>query len=1121
MKKKKSNLSMMKRKIGIMFTLILFFQSFNVGVCHAQSADEPKLTVEFKGTPFVEVLNYIKRHTKYEPLYNNEEMKKIPIVTRNFKSTPLSVVLQQCLEGTEYTYRFFQNMLVIQKRQKTIEPVTVRVKVLDEKSEALPGATVLVKGTTIGGSTNHEGIFVFNLPKMDTVHLVVSFVGMETQEAAVSNFDKETVVRMKPDTKEMEEVVVTGFGNVKRSSFTGNAVTVTREELLRVSKTNVIKALEVYDPSFRIKTNNQWGSDPNALPEMQIRGQSSIGVKDLDRNALTKSALENNPNLPIFILDGFEVSIEKVYDMDPNRIEAMYILKDAAATALYGSRAANGVVVITTVAPQVGQIFIDYSLVGSITMPDLSDYNLMHSAEKLEAEVTAGLFEPHRSYSRPYFLWQEYNEKLLNVLRGVDTYWLSKPLRSTFNHKHSLYFEGGTEAMRYGLDFQYNNEDGVMKGSYRNRTGAGFEFVYTTGKFEVRNYVSYGETKAKDSPYGLFSQYTKLLPYDEYKDENGKYLKELPYWNGRESIVNPLYEAQLGSYNRAKSTDITDNIRLNWYILPSLQIKGELSVNHTTDNQEIYVHPDSQTQVLQDRNEVNLYAGTLNKTNAKATSWETKLMAYYNETIDKHHLNVSGGINIRTSKSEGENASYRGFPTGGEYVSVNFAKEIVSKPTQNESRTRLFGILGMVNYSFDNTYLFDASLRFDGSSQFGKDKRWAPLWAVGVGINLHKYEVFSNLGWMELFKIRGSFGSTGKTNFQTYEAIPTHTIDIEEWYITGAGASLMDRRGNRKLKWETTDKLDMSIELGIFNNLLYLKGEYYHEVTNGMIENVTLPSSTGFRSYKSNVGKVLNEGFAVDLRSTLLSDDKWYVAVYANLAHNVNKLKKVSDALKEYNQRVDEYYSDPDNDINRSLTKYEEGVSLSAKYGMKSLGIDPANGQDLFVYRDGTVSYDWSPTQMVKIGDLSPWGTGSFGVNLRYRGFTLFTSFMFEFGGDEYNYTLVERVENANMGENVDKRAVTQRWQKPGDITTLKDIKDRNETTRPTSRFMQRNNTLTWNSLNVGYELPQEMAKKIGLRVVRFEVGANDLWRVSTIKAERGIDYPYAHTMNFSLKLQF
>ena len=181
----------------------------------------------------------------------------------------------------------------------------------------------------------------------------MTFMGMQPNKVAVTTFDKEIVVRMQPDTREMEEVIVTGFGTVKKSSFTGNAVVVTREELLQVSKTNVIKALEVYDPSFRVKTNNQWGSDPNALPEIQIRGQSSIGIKDLDKNTLSKSALENNPNLPIFILDGFEVAINKIYDMDPNRIETMYILKDAAATALYGSRAANGVVVVTTVAPKV------------------------------------------------------------------------------------------------------------------------------------------------------------------------------------------------------------------------------------------------------------------------------------------------------------------------------------------------------------------------------------------------------------------------------------------------------------------------------------------------------------------------------------------------------------------------------------------------------------------------------------------------------------------------------------------------------------------------------------------------------------------------------------------------
>ena len=344
MKKKKSNLSAKRGRVGTLLMLVILLQSFGIGVSRAQSNDEPRLTVEFNETPFIDVINYIKRHTKFDFLYNNEEVQKILAVTHSFKSVPASQVLQSCLEGTEYTFRLFQNMIVIQKRQKTLEPVTVRGKVLDEKGMTLPGATVIVKGTSIGGSTNDQGMFVFSLPKMDTIYLLVSFVGMETQEVAITNFTREVVVRMKFDTKEVEEVVVTGYGNVRKTSFTGNSVTVSRDELLKVSKTNVMKALEVYDPSFRVKTNNQWGSDPNALPEMQIRGQSSIGVKDLDRNTLSKSALENNPNLPIFIMDNFETTIQKVYDMDPNRIESVTILKDAAATALYGSRAANGVV---------------------------------------------------------------------------------------------------------------------------------------------------------------------------------------------------------------------------------------------------------------------------------------------------------------------------------------------------------------------------------------------------------------------------------------------------------------------------------------------------------------------------------------------------------------------------------------------------------------------------------------------------------------------------------------------------------------------------------------------------------------------------------------------------------
>ena len=288
----------------------------------------------------------------------------------------------------------------------------VRGKVTDENNLALPGATVLLKGTSYGVVTDSHGKFTMEVLERDTVTLLVSFVGMETRLVNLKKGQTEILVSLKPDIKEMKEVVVTGYGNVRKTSFTGNSVTVTKDELMSVSKSNVIKALQTFDPSFRIQTNNDWGSDPNALPEMYVRGRSGIsGVKELDRDPLTKSALKDNPNLPTFIMDGFQISVEQLYDMDPNRIESITILRDAAATALYGSRAANGVVVITTVAPQMGKLNVSYNFTGDVTVPDLSDYNLMNAREKLETEVA--------EYSKIWLkiiLWEPNSNITLNWL---------------------------------------------------------------------------------------------------------------------------------------------------------------------------------------------------------------------------------------------------------------------------------------------------------------------------------------------------------------------------------------------------------------------------------------------------------------------------------------------------------------------------------------------------------------------------------------------------------------------------------------------------------------------------------------------------------------------------------
>ena len=579
----------------------------------------------------------------------------------------------------------------------------VRGKVTDENNLALPGATVLLKGTSYGVVTDSHGKFTMEVLERDTVTLLVSFVGMETRLVNLKKGQTEILVSLKPDIKEMKEVVVTGYGNVRKTSFTGNSVTVTKDELMSVSKSNVIKALQTFDPSFRIQTNNDWGSDPNALPEMYVRGRSGIsGVKELDRDPLTKSALKDNPNLPTFIMDGFQISVEQLYDMDPNRIESITILRDAAATALYGSRAANGVVVITTVAPQMGKLNVSYNFTGDVTVPDLSDYNLMNAREKLETEVAAGVFED-LAKDNPLGAEQQYYAKLASITRGVDTYWLSKPLQTSFNHKHSLSIDGGSDNFRFGIQLSYNNEDGVMKESFRNRVGAGVYLDYRIGSFQLKNMVTYTNTRSQESPYGAFSDYTGCQPYDPYKDDEGNYLENLPNWDGKnEKRPNPLYEATLSNFDKSKYEEIVNNLGINWNITTGLLWKTQFSLTRKITDTKRFLDPLSSKNTTPQTAE-NPSSGELNTSRGNEFYWDLSSTLSYNRSVEKHHINLLLGVNARSAKTDNISASYRGFPSGA-LSSPNYAEEIVSKPVSSDNSTRLIGFLGTLNYSYNDVW---------------------------------------------------------------------------------------------------------------------------------------------------------------------------------------------------------------------------------------------------------------------------------------------------------------------------------------------------------------------------------------------------------------------------------
>ncbi len=685
------------------------------------NAQDAKIDMQLKDVNLDKVFSVIHEKTGYNFMFNHEDVSVFKVDAK-FKNTTVKEILDIVLKDLPLHYRFEDNVVLVYHQEKTTKPqkTLIKGKVTDAKGNPLPGVSVIIKGTTVGISTDNKGLFKIELPEVtEKTALVFSFIGMETKEVKVIE-GKEIKVILTEKKEKLEEVVITGYVNIHKESFTGNSVTVSKEELLNSSKTSIIQALQAFDPSFRIEENNDMGSNPNALPEMYIRGRSGIGTKELDEANFSRVAMKSNPNLPTFILDGFEVSIEKVFDYDINRIKNITILKDAAATAMYGSRAANGVVVITSESPKSGELTISYNITGSVVYPDLTDYNLMNAEEKLEAERLAGLYDPSDK-GLEFDGLRDYYGKLAQISKGVDTYWLSKPLRTALNHKHSLYIEGGEKSLRFGFDLQYNNDNGVMKESFRDRKGMGFFLDYNHKRLQVRNQISYTDMRSQESPYGVFSQYTDKLPYDEYKDEDGKYLKELKLWQSGNPKENPLYEASLDSYNESSYYEFMDNLNINWYVNDYLQIKGQFSIVLKNTKADEFLDPRSNIKSNKELKDISL-KGKLCRDRGDQVRYYGRVFTAYNRKIGGHNFNFNLGLESSYQKSENTTSLFRGFPSG-KLSSPNYAKEIVEKPIEYENTTKLLGFISVVNYTFNDIYLFDASCRVDGSSEFGSNNR--------------------------------------------------------------------------------------------------------------------------------------------------------------------------------------------------------------------------------------------------------------------------------------------------------------------------------------------------------------------------------------------------------------
>lgn len=1101
---------LLRMKLTFVLVFCMLVQTF--AAVNAQT-----VTLKKQNASLEEIIWELKEQTKFVFLYSSADVATVKGIDIDMQNSQIDAILKKCLEGTDLQFVKENNAIIIrQANGKTAVPQVqsrkITGKVIDEDGNPLPGVAVLIEGTTIGVATDMDGKYDLTCPEMKDIVLKFSYIGMKPKSVVVGN---KTVVdvTLESDSQEMDEVVVTGLLNRRKSGFAGTTTVISKQELAKVSTGNIFTTISTLDAGFKIEENNLDGSNPNKLPDFTIRGKGSF---------------QNGSTAPIFILDGFEVTSQKVFDMDINRIESITLLKDASATILYGSRASNGVIVIETTAPKAGKLRVTYDFKPTIAIVDLTDYDLMNAREKLQYEKEAGLYTQEitpgyedNDRREQVELDKAYYNRYKNIVEGVNTYWLSQPVKNAFSHAHSLFVEGGADNVRYGIDASYNQNKGVMKESGRDRFGLGFSLIYRIkDKITIKNYISYAHTHAYNSPYGSFSQYAKLNPYERIYNDNGELIPKLS-----DGDTNPLYDALLPNRNFTKDQEFREQLSVDWFICDGLRLKGQMAIVKGETSGEIYKSPFSAEflkTTYNSESRVQEYLpiaerGYLSMTDGASFSYDGNVTLNYNTLVNEKHIIYAGaGLEVTQNDNNSHGFIMTGFPDdrySDPAFAIQYKKE--TKPSSSESKSRAIGFFANGNYSYDDRYFADVSVRIDGSSKFGADKKYAPFWSAGAGWNVHNEKFFKHTK-ISMLKLRYSYGVTGNQEFSAYQAKTMFQFNTDRLYNSGISAALMGY-GNPDLEWQNQYQSNYGFDFGYAKDRIRLQFNYYQKKTEGMLTSVSVAPSLGLPSntFTSNLGKIQNKGVEVNLNAVLIRDQgkdfEWSVMLQA--AHNKNKIMEISTALKNINEKNNQDKTTP-------AAVYEEGESMSAIKAVPSLGIDPTTGQELFMKKDGTITYTWDATDKVICGDSEPKVFGNVGTNLYWKGWNLNMVFKYDLGADYYNSTLAERVEGANLRYNADRRVLNNRWKEPGQHALYKNIKEYT-TTYISSRFVQKENTLQLTSLSLSYDLNREWIRKFGLNTMRLSFYMNDVFRASTVKNERGLDYPFQRSFVFGLNIGF
>ena len=1128
------------------------------------------------------IFRQIKKQSGYEFFYNTAVLDVKENVSLATPNGTLEDILSQVL-GNKYSYSIRDNYILISGKKHVlpdeVKKIVIKGLVKDRKGESLPGVSVLLKGTTVGVATDVKGEFMLTIPAQDTIVLRFTFIGMKTKDVVYRAQEKPIVVVLEESATEVEEVIVTGYQEIKKERMTGSVEVVTSKDIVNKGYTSVEDVLK--GQMAGVAVMNLSGR-PGAQARIRIRGINSLTG---DTNPIwIVDGMPLTGNVPEVSMGGTEfeetVLTSGIGNIPPDDIESITVLKDAAATAIYGSRAANGVIVVTTKRGTVGRSYINVQVSYGLSEAPDNRLKMMNTKEKIAFE--RGIYEDFPGLNvggRVYQLLKKVDNGLLTKVEAeteierlskINTNWFDKIFRVAHTQNYSISLSGGNETTQYYGSLSYLSQEGVMPNNKYESMGASMKLTHDFNKFlrvhfDVRS--SLRNDRSSASPVNPLDYATYANTYERLYDEEGNY----DYDRSSFSELSSIRDGYRYDFNILK--DLNDNTTKSRYVSNQVSLKLEFKImeglmlssmgtfSNSNNHSMRELVPGSyaskraswlagiytEGEITDDMNN-----GMVQKSTSRSQQWTIRNQLEFARGFSggDHYVNAYLGQEVSSSKGYGFTsmipewsdvygvASYPDLT--GVTLKSSFTDLLAKLGSHSETQDRSASFFMTGSYSYKDRYVIQGSARLDGVDIIGTDNRFSPLWNVSGKWNVHNESFMTRFGFINQLAFRVSYGFVGSID---RNALPFSVLRKVSNYSYN-GEKIMDRYdpSNPSIKWQRQENRNIGFDASLLNNRINLVVNYYDNDTRNLLDDKKIAASTGRLSVAANVASVNNRGWEISLRTLNVrtTDFSWVTSV--NFTKNKDKVTET------YYQDLSEVSASTNSTFESIYNLYIQGRPVKAFYGYKYAGVDPYTGNSLayvdgfdddgnrlgtltpegkYVYNmDNDLTTQLANSSRGYLGRSDPPITGGFTTQFNYKRFSLFAQFTYMTGhlARSFQYYVSGGTTSASARNLLKIEA--NRWRKPGDMTDVpKYGTSRTEYLYQLFDFrFEKGDYLKCNNISLGYNLDPALCAKLYITRARLNL---NMANVFTLTKFRGIDpetkgaftYPSARTYSFTLSI--